>query len=135
MDISLLLSRIAIIVPDPIITYPIILTVKNVAIHPPLSITDTPKAVVPISAPPTIRRVVVTFDVFLPRITIPKARKNKIIDDIPKLDKPSGFLSILTGKNPCLIVRPIDPSAIWMSNKVIPAIANISDIWCLHIFI
>jgi hypothetical protein len=66
---------------------------------------------------------------------MPKARKNKIIDDIPKLDIPNGILSILTGKNPCLIVRSIDPSAIWISNKVIAAIASISDIWCLRVFV
>ena len=35
---------------------------------------------------------------------------------------PKGLLFILTGKNPCLIVRSIDPSAIWISNKVIAAI-------------
>lgn len=93
MDVTLLCS-IALSIPDPIITYPIILTAKNVATNPPLSITDTPYAVVPISAPSTIMRVNVTFDVFLFRISIPKARKNKIIDDIPKLDIQKGFLSI-----------------------------------------
>jgi hypothetical protein len=134
LDVTFLCC-IALSIPDPIITYPIILTVKNVATHPPLSITDTHKAVVPISAPPTIRRVVVTFDVFFSRISIPKARKNKIIDDIPKLDIPKGLLSILTGKNPCLIVRSIDPFAIWISNKVIAPMASISDIWCLHSFV
>ena len=81
-------------IPSPIITYPITITVKSVATNPVLSITDTPNAVVPMSAPPTIRRVVVTFDVFFPRISIPNARKNKIIDDIPKLDIRNGFLSI-----------------------------------------
>jgi hypothetical protein len=115
--------------------YPVTITVKSVATNPVLSITDTPNAVVPISAPPTTRRVVVTFDVFFPRISIPNARKNKIIDDIPKLDIPNGFLSILTGKNPCLLNRSIDPSTIWISNKVIAAIARNSDIWFLRVLI
>ena len=116
-------------------TYPIALTVKNAATNPVLSIADTPNAVVPISAPPTIRRVVVTFDVFFPRISTPNAEKNKIIDDIPKLDIPNGILSILTGKNPCLLIRSIDPSAIWINNKVIAAIARNSDIWPLRVFV
>ena len=73
-------------IPSPIITYPTTITVKSVATNPVLSITATPNAVVPISAPPTIRRVVVTLDVFFPRTLIPNTRKNKIIDDIPKLD-------------------------------------------------
>ena len=113
---------------SPIITYPITITVKSVATNPVLSITATVNAVVPISAPPTIRRAVVTFNVFFPSTLIPNARKNKIIDDIPKLDKGNGFLSILTGKNPCLLNRSIDPSTIWISNKVIAAIARNSDI-------
>ena len=122
-------------IPSPIITYPITITVKSVATNPVLSITATPNAVVPISAPPTIRRVVVTFDVFFPPTLIPNARKNKIIDDIPKLDIRNGFLSILTGKKPCLLNRSIDPSAIWISSKVIADIARNSDIWPLRIFI
>jgi hypothetical protein len=72
---------------------------------------------------------------FFPRISIPNARKNKIIDDIPKLDIRNGFLSIFTGKNPCLLNRSIDPSAIWINNKVIAAIARISDIWTLGLLI
>jgi len=76
----------ALSIPSPIIMYPITITIKSVATNPVLSITDTPNAVVPISAPPIIRRIVVTFDAFFPRISIPNARKNKIIDDIPKLD-------------------------------------------------
>jgi hypothetical protein len=66
---------------------------------------------------------------------IPNATKNKIIDDIPKLDILNGFLSILTGKNPCLLKRSMDPSTIWISNKVIAAIARNSDIWFLRVFI
>jgi len=115
--------------------YPITLTVKKVDTNPVLSIADTPNAVVPISAPPTIRRVVATFDAFFPRISIPKARKNRIIDDIPKLDIRNGFLSMLAGKNPYLLNRSIDPSAIWISNKVIADIARNSDIWPLLVFI
>ena len=118
-------------IPDPIITYPIRHTIIIVDIPPPLSITDTPNAVVPISAPPNIRRAVVTLDSFFPRMSIPTARKNRIIDEIPKLDIPNGLLSILIGKNPCLIIRSIDPSAIWISNKVIAVIASISEIWCM----
>ena len=59
-------------IPSPIIAYPIIIIVKIVAPNPVLSITDTPNAVVPINIPPTIRRVVVMFDVFFPRISSPK---------------------------------------------------------------
>ena len=81
-----LLPCIALSIPDPIITYPVIHNIKSLGTTPHLSIMDTPNTVVPISAPPTIRRVVVTFDVFFPRISIPNARKNKIIDDMPKLD-------------------------------------------------
>ena len=99
-------------IPDPIITYPIAHTVKIVDIPLSISITDTPNAVVPISAPPNIRRVVVIFDSFFSRISITKASKNRIIDEIPKLDIPNGLLSILTGKNPCLITRSTEPSAI-----------------------
>jgi hypothetical protein len=115
--------------------YPNTITVKSVATNPVLSITDAPNAVVPISAPPAIMTVVVMFDVFFPRILTPNARKNKIIDDIPKLDIRNGFLSILTGKNPCLLNRSIDPSAIWISNNVIAAIARNSGIWSLRVFI
>jgi hypothetical protein len=63
---GLVLSCIALSIPSPIITYPITITVKSVATV--LSITTTPNAVIPISAPPTIRRVVVNFDLFFPRI-------------------------------------------------------------------
>ena len=93
-------NSVALSIPSPIITYPITL-IENVPIHPPLlSIIETPNTVVPIIAPPTIMRVFVTFDGFLFRTSNPIDDKNKIIDDIPKLDKPSGFLSILAGKNP-----------------------------------
>ena len=67
-------------------------TVIIADIDPPLSITDTPNAVVPISAPPNIRRAVVTLDSFFPRISIPKARKNRTIDEIPKLERPNAYL-------------------------------------------
>ena len=130
---GLVLSCIALSIPSPIIKYPITITVKSVATV--LSITATPNAVTPISAPPTIRRVVVNFDLFFPRISIPNARKNKIIDDIPKLDIRNGFLSIFAGKNPCLLNRSMDPSAIWISNKIIAAIAKNSDIRTLRVFI
>ncbi len=91
----------ALSMPSPIITYPTTLMVKNVTIHPPfLSIIEAPNAVVPITAPPTIMRVFVTFDGFLFRTSNPIAKKNRIIDEMPKLDKPSGFLSILADKNP-----------------------------------
>jgi hypothetical protein len=85
--------------PRPIITYPIIHSIKSLGTNPHLSITDTPNTVVPISAPPTIRRVVVTFAMFLFRVSIPKARKNKNMDDMPRLDIPKGLLSIVSGKN------------------------------------
>ena len=132
MDVYFLCC-IALSIPSPIITYPVTIIVKSVATV--LSITDTPNVVIPISAPPTIRRVVVTFDLFFSRISIPNARKNKIIDDIPKLDIRNGFLSIFTGKNPCLLNRSIDPSTIWISNKVIAAIARNSDIWFMTVLL
>jgi hypothetical protein len=50
--------------------------------QPSLSIIDTPNTVVLISAPPTMSRVVVTFAMFLFRVSIPKAKKNKNIDKI-----------------------------------------------------
>lgn len=76
----------ALSIPSPNIMYPVTITVNSVATNPVLSSTDTPNAVVPISAPPTIMRVVVMFDGFFARISTANARKNKIIEDIPKLD-------------------------------------------------
>ena len=135
LDVTFLCC-IALSMPSPIMTNPIKLTVKVVVVRTSLSITATPNAVVPMSAPPTIRRVVVvTFDLFFSRISIPKARKNKIIDDMPTLDIPNGHLSIFAGKNPCLIKRSADPSAIWISNKAIAAMARISDIWRLRVLV
>jgi hypothetical protein len=61
----LFFNSAALSMPSPIITYPTTLMVKNVTIHPPfLSIIEAPNAVVPITAPPTIMRVFVTFDGF-----------------------------------------------------------------------
>jgi hypothetical protein len=44
-------------------------------------------------------------------------------------------LSMLAGKNPYLLNRSIDPSAIWISNKVIADIVRNSDIWPLLVLI
>jgi len=93
-----------------------------------------------ISAPPTIRRVVVSLVPLFSRISIPKAIKKNNIDDMPKVEMPkvempNGFLSILNGKNPWFVISVIDPSAIWISNNVIAAIASNSGIRRLPVFI
>jgi hypothetical protein len=101
---------------------------------------DFPKTVQAISAPPAISRAVVSVVVFFSLIPIPKAVKNKSIDDMPNVEMPNvempnGFLSIVIGKNPWVVVSAMYASAIWISNRVMATIANKVDIWCLLFFI
>ena len=53
------------------------------AVSPPLAIATAPKTDVPVTAPPAISKMVVTFDFSL--IPIPEERKNKIIGDEPNI--------------------------------------------------